>query len=114
MIEEDEEEEIKEKEVEDEEIENEEESEKEKDGKKEEGKQNKIYSPYLFFDACKLKVESFLKSFLLSLLIYLIIGLCMERNYGLINFLAKTTNTNHFFLTLAIGIYFHLHYLLLS
>ena len=57
----------------------------------------------LTFESCKLKLECFLKSFLLSASIYLIVMLFMEKNFGLINQIATLTNTNEFFLSIAFG-----------
>ena len=57
----------------------------------------------LAMKASKFKGECFLKSFCLSILIFLFISVIVEKDYGVINIISKSTSTNHYFLALVIG-----------
>ena len=63
-----------------------------------------------WFDSTKqailLKLESFLKSIAISISIFFLIIISVERNFGAINLMTVSTNTNRFFLALAFGLLF--------
>ena len=63
----------------------------------------------LSLDSTKLKLECFCKSFLMSFLIFFLVMLCTEKEFGVINITAKATNSDHFFLAIVIGIFYFIN-----
>ena len=58
---------------------------------------------FLTFDAYKLKLESFIKSLAISLSIFLLIAICIQKNFGIVHLISNSTNSNHFFTIFVIG-----------